>query len=90
MGIVRRLKKGMVQAVTTLLVFIVGIMLGAIIIGKIQDVANTLNIPENVKNVIDALFTQTWGAYGLLVVMPIIVVAAIVIGLLGFGGPKRR
>jgi hypothetical protein len=84
-----RFKKGIVQAVTTLLAFVVGIMLGAIVVGKLQSVFTNLNVSEDAKNVINAVFTQTWAAYGLLVVMPIIVVAAIILGLLGYGRSRK-
>jgi len=83
------MKKGLVQAVTGLIVVVVAIMIGALLIGQLHNITLNLNMTDTARNTIDSLFSQTWGAYGLLVIVPIIVVAAVVIGLLG-GWSQRK
>ena len=82
-------RKGLINVVTGLVVAVVAIMIGAIIVGQLQGVSTTLNLPSPANETINQLFTQTWGAYGLLVIIPIILVAAVVIGLLGGWGRGR-
>jgi hypothetical protein len=82
-------RKGLVNVVTGLVVAIVAIMIGAIIVGQLQSIIPTLNLSTDANNTITNLFTQTWGAFGLLVIVPIVLVAAVVIGILAGWGKGR-
>jgi len=81
--------KGIVNVVTRLVIAVVAIMIGAILIGQLQHVATTLTLPSEANTSISNLFSQTWGAYGLLIIVPLILVAAVIIGIMGGWGRGR-
>jgi len=83
-------KKGVVNVVTGLIVVVVVIMIGAIILGQLYNVASNLGLQGVANDTVTHLFNQTWSAFGLFVIVPIIVVAGVLIGLLGGWGRGRR
>jgi hypothetical protein len=84
------MKKGIVNVVTGLIVVVVTIMIGAIILGQLYGVTSGLGLSGIANTTITNLFNQTWSAFALFVIVPIIVVAGVLIGLLGGWGRGRR
>ena len=74
---------------TGLVVAVISIMLGAVIIGQLQNLATSFNLPDQSSNAISNLFTQVWSAYNLMVLVPLILIAAVIIGIMGGWGASR-
>jgi len=83
-------KKGIVNVVTGLIIVVVSIMIGAILLGQLSQVVGTLGLTGQANTTITQLFSQTWASYGLLVIVPLIVIAGVIIGILGGWGRGRR
>ncbi len=79
-----KMRKGVVTLVTALVAAVTAIAIGAIILGMLSNLITQLNLTNT--TVISTLFSQTFNAYSLLIILPLILVAGAIIALMSRWG----
>lgn len=77
--------------VVGIIIVIVVVAVGALVLANLSTTLASMNLTGSAASVVNSLFNQTWGAYGLLTVVPIILIAAAIIAIVsGLGRGRGR
>jgi len=74
-------RKGYTDVVTSLIAVVVAIVIGAFILGVLGSTTSTLPMTPQANQTVQNIFTTTWAAYSLLIILPIVLVASVIIGM---------
>jgi len=81
--------KGFSNVISGVIGLIVTIIIAVIIVANLWNVVTSLDLTGDANRTVTNLFNQTWTAFGLFVILPIVLAAVVLLRLIGGWGKGR-